>query len=149
MVIGPHVGAIVIATLCYAISVNVIKYKLSHLKNIELAALAFSLILFPSLLIGFCSGTIKTIQENEFALQGVFYISILSIVGTAIALVLFNNLISNSSVLFATSVTYLIPVVAVVIGLYFGEKTEFVSSWFNGCCLSGVFVANYLGKIRK
>lgn len=144
-----HLGAIVLATFCYAISVNTIKYKLKHLKSVELAALAFSLILLPSLIIGYFSGTIETFETNKYAYQGLFYISILSVLGTAVALVLFNQLIAISSVLFATSVTYLIPVVAAVIGLYYGEVISVfqISSMF--LVLSGVFVANYLGKIKR
>ncbi len=144
-----HLGAIVLATFCYAISVNTIKYKLAHLKSIELAALAFLLILLPSLLIGYFSGIMETFENNDFAFQGLFFVSILSVLGTAIALVLFNKLISMSSVLFATSVTYLIPLVAAFIGLYFGEKISVFQFASMFLVLSGVFVANYLGKIKK
>ena len=141
-----HLSAIVLATLCYAISVNTIKYKLSHLKSLELAALAFSVILFPSIIIGYFSGTLEVFESNDFAFQGLFYISILSVLGTAVALVVFNKLISISSVLFATSVTYLIPVVAGVIGLYYGESISVFQVLSMFLVLSGVFVANYLGK---
>ncbi|HIP32488.1 MAG TPA: DMT family transporter [Crocinitomicaceae bacterium] len=141
-----HIFAIVGATFCYAISVNTIKYKLPHLRSIELAALAFSVILLPSLLIGLKSGVIETIKTNEFALEGLFYITILSVIGTAMALIIFNKMISISSVLFATSVTYLIPIVAVVIGLYFGEQIGWIQIIAMGIVLLGVFIANYLGK---
>ncbi|MBL1281411.1 MAG: DMT family transporter [Fluviicola sp.] len=141
-----HIIAVVIATLCYAISVNTIKYKLPHLKSIELAALAFLLILIPSAIIGLNSGVIETIQNNEFAMEGLLYIAILSVVGTAFALILFNKMIAISSVLFATSVTYLIPIVAVLIGLYFGERIGWYQVFAMLLVLFGVFVANYLGR---
>ncbi len=144
-----HLTAIVMATLCYAVSVNVIKYKLKHLKSVELAALAFLLILVPSAIIGYSEGTVGVILNNDFAFQGLFYISILSVLGTAIALIFFNHLISISSVLFATSVTYLIPIVAAVIGFYHGEKLSLFQVVSVFVVLSGVFVANYLGKIKK
>ncbi len=143
-----HIGAIITATFCYAISVNTIKYKLSHLKSIDIASLAFSIILLPSLFIGLFSGTIDVFKTNEFALQGFFYITILSVLGTAIALVFFNQLIASSSVLFATSVTYLIPVVAVVIGVYHGEVMSVFQILSMFLVLLGVFIANYLGKKR-
>ncbi len=141
-----HIFAVVIATFCYAISVNTIKYKLPHLKSVELAALAFMIILLPSIIIGYKSDVFYVIETNEFAFQGLFYISILSVVGTAIALILFNKMISISSVLFATSVTYLIPIVAVVIGLYFGERIGWYQIIAMGIVLLGVFIANFLGK---
>ena len=51
-----------------------------------------------------------------------FYILILSIVGTAIAVILFNFLLKQSSSLFSSSVTYLIPLVAIFWGNYDGEE---------------------------
>ena len=144
-----HLLAVILAALCYAISVNTIKYKLSHFNSIDLAALAFSLILIPSALIGVSNGTMIKITSNEFAFQGLIYISILSVLGTAIALVMFNKLISISSVLFATSVTYLIPVVAVLIGLSFGEKLSVYQVGSMLIVLTGVFVSNYWGKKKE
>lgn len=144
-----HLMAVILAALCYAISVNTIKYKLGHFKSLELAALAFALILIPSIIIGVYNGTVKEIYTNEFALQGLGYITLLSVVGTAIALVMFNKMIAISSVLFATSVTYLIPVVAVVIGLCFGEKLSLYQVGSMFIILLGVFVSNYLGKRKR
>lgn len=144
-----HLFAIVLATLFYAISLNTIKHRLSHLKSLEIASLAFFLILMPSIIVGLNNGTLDTISTNKFALQGMFYIAILSVIGTAIALVIFNQLIAISSVLFASSVTYLIPVVAVLIGLYFGEKISILQIGAMLIVLGGVFIANYLGRKKK
>jgi drug/metabolite transporter (DMT)-like permease len=141
-----HVGAILIATLCYAISVNTIKYTLQHLSGLEITALSFMLTIVPSIIINLYSGTVETIQTNEYAYQGLGFIIILSVVGTAFAVVLFNVLISNSSVLFASSVTYLIPVVAVIIGLSFNEHINIYQIGSMAIVLTGVFVANVLGK---
>jgi drug/metabolite transporter (DMT)-like permease len=141
-----HVGAILIATLCYAISVNTIKYTLQHLSGLEITALSFTLTIVPSIIINLYSGTLEAIQTNEYAYQGLGFIIILSVVGTAFAVVLFNVLISNSSVLFASSVTYLIPVVAVIIGLSFNEHINIYQIGSMAIVLTGVFVANVLGK---
>ncbi|MFT6981610.1 MAG: drug/metabolite transporter (DMT)-like permease [Crocinitomicaceae bacterium] len=141
-----HVGAILIATLCYAISVNTIKYTLQHLSGLEITSLSFMLTIVPSIIINLYSGTLETIQTNEYAYQGLGFIIILSVVGTAFAVVLFNILISNSSVLFASSVTYLIPVVAVIIGLSFNEHINIYQIGSMAVVLTGVFVANILGR---
>lgn len=143
-----HVVAILIATLCYAISVNTIKYTLQHLSGLEITALSFMLTIVPSIIINLYSGTLETIQTNEYAYQGLGFIVLLSVVGTAIAVVLFNVLIANSSVLFASSVTYLIPVVAVIIGLSFNEHININQIGSMAIVLTGVFVANVLGKIK-
>lgn len=144
-----HVAAIVLATLFYAISLNTIKFTLQHLKSTEITALSFSLILLPSLSLNYTSGTLNTLASNPHAWNGFFYIFILSAVGTAFAVILFNKLISSASVLFASSVTYLIPVVALFIGLGFGERVNVWQIVSMFVILLGVFVANVLGKSKK
>jgi drug/metabolite transporter (DMT)-like permease len=72
-----------------------------------------------------------------------FYISILGIIGTAMAVFLFNGIIKNSSALFASSVTYLIPIVAVIIGFYFSEEITWNQVGSMVIVLLGVFIVNY------
>jgi len=116
------------------------------LKSIEIASLAFLTVLIPSIVIGFFSGSFVEIQTNENAAEGLFFIAVLSIIGTAIALILFNQLIALTSVLFSSSVTYLIPVVAMLIGVVFGESITLIQVASMLVILSGVFVANVLGR---
>lgn len=141
-----HVGAVVIATLGYAISLNTIKYTLQHLKSTEITALSFLIILIPGIPAVYFSGTLDTIATNPHAMTGLGFIAILSIVGTAFAVILFNRLIANASILFASSVTYLIPVVALLIGLGFNEEINFAQITSMLVILSGVFVANVIGR---
>jgi drug/metabolite transporter (DMT)-like permease len=76
-------------------------------------------------------------------MEGLGYISILAIFGTAMAVFLFNGILSMSSALFASSVTYFIPVVAVIIGFFFKESLSWgqIASMF--VVLAGVITANY------
>ncbi|MCH2223943.1 MAG: DMT family transporter [Crocinitomicaceae bacterium] len=141
-----HIMAIIIATLCYAISLNTIKHTLSHLKSVEIASLSFLIIFAPSIIITLQQGTLDVISNNTFASQGLLYIGILSVIGTAFALILFNKLVAISSVLFASSVTYLIPIVAMIIGIYFGEKINSLQIISMGVVIAGIFIANVLGK---
>jgi drug/metabolite transporter (DMT)-like permease len=141
-----YVGAVVIATLGYAISLNTIKYTLQHLKSTEITALSFFIILIPAVPAVFLTGSFETIASNPHALTGLGYIAILSVVGTAFAVILFNRLISSASILFTSSVTYLIPVVALLIGLGFNEEINLYQIGSMVIILSGVFAANVLGK---
>jgi drug/metabolite transporter (DMT)-like permease len=77
------------------------------------------------------------------------FIGILAIIGTAIAVILFNELIKNSSTVFASSVTYFIPIVAVSIGLFFNESLSVwqVSSML--IVLSGVFFINLWDTLKN
>ena len=141
--------AIVAATFLYAISLNTIKHTLQKFKAIEITSLAFGIVLLPAIFMNIKEGTLQTIQTNSFALEGLGYIAILSVVGTALAVILFNQLITATSTLFASSVTYLIPIVAVLIGIQFGEKINLKQIGAMFIILFGVFIANYWVIIRN
>jgi drug/metabolite transporter (DMT)-like permease len=140
---GWHVSAIVVATFLYAVSLNTIKYTLQRFKAIDITALAFLLVLLPALFSMLQQGTVHTIRTNSHALEGLSYITLLGVIGTALAVILFNQLIASSSTLFASSVTYFIPIVALFIGLSIGEKINLFQIGAMFIVLTGVFIANY------
>lgn len=144
-----HILAIVFATLLYAISLTTIKNKLSNFNSFEITSLAFFIILPFSIIGFFMTDTLHTFQNNPMASQGIFYIIILSIVGTAFAVVLFNRIIAFSSALFASSVTYFIPIVAVFIGFAFGETLTIGQILSMLVVLTGVVIANVSLKKSK
>ena len=137
-----HVMAVVFATVCYALSTNTMRYNLSHLPALEVTSVAFVFAFLPAVFCFFYFETPATIIENEHAGKGLIYISVLAIVGTALSLILFNYLISKTSALFASSVTYLIPIVAVVIGFFDGELLSWIQILAMLIILMGIFTAN-------
>jgi drug/metabolite transporter (DMT)-like permease len=107
---------IIVATLCYAISLNTIKNYLQEMSAIDISGLAFFVVgPFCLLALGFSDFSFK-MMNSEGANLALFYIIILSTVGTSIALVLFNQLVKGTTAIFASSVTYLIPIVAIFWG---------------------------------
>lgn len=144
-----HILAVVLATFFYAISLNTIKHTLQMFKAVEITSLAFMLVLPPALLANWNFDTLQTIQTNEHAWGGLIYIAILAVFGTAIAVILFNQIISVTSALFASSVTYFIPVVAVVIGLNFGEHISGGQIVAMGVILIGVLMVNLGPQLAK
>ena len=141
--------AVATATLCYAISVNVIKYKLSEYKAIEIASIAFGTTLIPSAIITYFSGAIDFLQHEPKAWEGLGFICILSVVGTVIALFYFNKLIAISSTIFASSVTYIIPIVALFFGLSDGESIHYLQVLAMFVILGGVFMVNRVERLQK
>lgn len=113
---------ILIATMCYAISVNTIKRYLLDLRAIEITAFGILIVGIPATIYLLFSDIPERIIENPYLWEGVFYTAVLAIGATSIALVLFNYLIKMSTALFASSVTYIIPLVAVYWGILDGEK---------------------------
>ena len=137
-----HIICVLGATLCYAISLSVIRYKLRHYKSLDIAAIAFLLLLIPSTALFFTEDTISVIQNTPEIRKSFAAILILSIIGTALALFIFNTVIKNTSALFASSVTYFIPIVAVVFGFFFHEKITAPQIGGMMIALLGVFIAN-------
>ena len=140
--------AVAAATLCYAISVNVVKYKLGEYKALEIASIAFGTTLIPSAIITYFSGAVDFLQHEPKAWEGLGFISILSIVGTVIALFYFNKLIAISSTIFSSSVTYIIPIVALFFGLSDGESIHYLQVLAMFVILCGVFMVNRVGSKR-
>ncbi|MDX1445841.1 DMT family transporter [Lishizhenia sp.] len=143
-----HIMAIVLATLCYATSVNTIKNNLQGMKPFAITSMAFLFTLLPALILGWYYGVQDTIINNPHALSGLGYISILSLVGTALAVIIFNQLIANSTALFASSVTYFIPMVAVLFGMLDGERITIYQVLAMTVILTGVYIANKIAVKR-
>lgn len=143
-----HVLAIVLATFLYGVSLNTIKHKLNHLTALDITSIALLLVLLPALIANGYFGTLKTIQTNKYALEGLGYIAILGIVGTAFAVLIFNKIIALRDALFASSVTYFIPIVAVFIGFGFQETINFAQIGSMLIVLLGVFFVNYWPQLQ-
>ena len=134
---------VVVATLCYAINVNLIKTYLSHLDSLTITALTFFFVGIPlTMFILFASDVPSNLIHKPETLVGLGYLSILSVIGTALALIAFNKLIKTSSPVFASSVTYLIPVIAIAWGIVDGEVFKLTYAFWFTIIILGVFLVN-------
>lgn len=102
---------VVIASLCYAINVNLIKRYLSDLSSLSITTGNFMVLLVPAIVILSFSG-FQDVMYDDKVQYSIWFIVVLGVVGTGVANVLFFKLIQMSSPVFATSVTYLIPIIA-------------------------------------
>lgn len=136
-----------VATTMYAINVHVIK---QHLQNIPVLALTtgcFSVLLIPSLVVLFFTGFFSTeVLTDETVQVSILYIGILAVLGTGIAKILFNRLVQVSNPTFTTSVTYVIPIVALFWGVLDGEKFTLIQVLAGAVILIGVYLTH---KKRK
>ncbi len=134
---------VIIATIMYALSVNIIKRHLQNVPAITIAVGNFVAIIIPAVIALIYSGFFNSevIQAPELPMS-LFYILLLSLFGTAIAKVFFNKLVQISTPVFASSVTYLMPVVAVIWGLLDGEGFGFWQIIATLIILLGVYLAN-------
>jgi drug/metabolite transporter (DMT)-like permease len=140
---GRYASLIVIAAACYGIAVNIIKFYLHEIKPAHITSLSF-LMLGPGVMVYLIAGTefVSKLQSDAHAWNGLIYLTILGVVGTAIAVIIFNRLIKETTAVFASSVTYLIPIVAVAWGLLDGEQMTWDQVLFMGLILLGIFLIN-------
>lgn len=112
---------ILIATFCYGMNVFFIKRFLPDLSPLTISAGNFAVLLIPSVLILLSTGFTAEVSQTQVQLS-CLYIIMLGLFSTGISNVLFYKLIQMSTPIFATSVTYLIPIVATGWGLLAGER---------------------------
>jgi drug/metabolite transporter (DMT)-like permease len=132
---------IIIATICYGINVNQVKYKIKNLNGLELTSIAFMFVgPFAGVYLLFTDLSAITSSPNYLLDLG--YIAILAVIGTVLALVIFNTLIQYTSALFGSSVTYVIPVFAIMWGIFDDEKITIWQFLWIGLIFIGVYLVN-------
>ncbi|PAM92044.1 permease [Flavobacterium sp. IR1] len=131
---------VVVATLCYAINVNLIKKYLSDLNSLSITTGNFAVLLLPALVILSTTDFTQRIHF-EAAEHSILFVAVLGVLGTGIANVLFFKLIQMSSPVFATSVTYLIPIVAFFWGLLDNEMLTPIQFFGAFVILIGVYLS--------
>lgn len=110
----------IIAAMCYAVNVNLIKKYLSDLSPLSITTGNFAVLLIPALVILSCTDFFEVAHLPEVK-TSMLFIGILAIMGTCVANILYFKLIQISSPIFASSVTYMLPVVAFFWGMLDGE----------------------------
>lgn len=135
---------VIVGTINYALSVNIIKRHLQYVPALTIAVGNFVAIIIPAIIILILDGffTSEVIQSPNLKLA-LFYVVLLSIFGTAFAKIMFNKLVQISTPVFASSVTYLMPIVAVMWGLLDGEVFSLWQALATIFILFGVYLANY------
>lgn len=138
-----YAGFVLLATIMYAFNVNIIKRYLQDVKAITIAAGNFAAIMIPAFVVLLFVDFFSTETFNrEGFLMSIGYVVILSAFGTALAKVLFNKLVQMATPVFASSVTYLMPVIALIWGLLDGEGFSLSQLLATGLILIGIYLAN-------
>ncbi len=132
---------IIVATICYALNVNILNKYLKEFNGIETATMIFTLLGPLAALLLFQTDFFSKLNSPK-ALINLGYISVLGIFGTALATIIFNNLLKNTSPVFASSSTYIIPIVAVLWGVADHEYISFIQILSMALILAGVMILN-------
>jgi drug/metabolite transporter (DMT)-like permease len=133
---------VVLATALYGINVNMVHKHLSQVGSLHIAAVALSLSAIPALVVLFFTGYFKLNYLDRGILLSTGFASLLGVFGTAISTVFFYILLKRAGAVFASMVTYGIPVIAIGWGIVYGEQIGWKQLLSMLVILSGVWVAN-------
>jgi len=133
---------ILIASVGYALNVNILKKYLQDVDAVAIAVANFVLMIIPAFIILWNTHFFKTFQPTHTNIMALVYMTILSVFGTALAKILFNKLVQIATPIFSSSVTYIIPIVAVTWGILDGEKISFIQFISGLVILFGVYLVN-------
>ncbi len=137
-----YIALIVLATIFYGINVNMVSKNLRGIGSLQIAAFALTTIAFPALLVLIFSGFFNLSFSDPAILKAIGYSAVLGVAGTAFASIIFYKLMKSAGPVFSSMVTYGIPVIAIMWGIWYDEKI----GWQQWLCLlvilTGVFVAN-------
>lgn len=133
---------VVVASVGYAFNGNIVKRHLSDLDALAITTGNFLLLFAPGLIVLASTGFFTTFSSSDVELNALLYIGVLSVLGTGIAKTMYNQLVHISSPVFSSSVTYLIPIVAVFWGIIDGERLSLVQVLAGMIILLGVYLVN-------
>jgi len=134
---------VVLASIGYALNVNIVKRYLNDLSALSIVTGNFLLLIIPALIVLISTGFFTDFSftdSNNLASLG--YITVLAIFGTGIAKVFYNKMVHLATPIFASSVTYLIPIVAVFWGILDGEELSITQLFAGLIILLGVYLLN-------
>jgi len=138
-----YAGLVLVSGVMYGANVNIIKRYLQDVKAITIAVGNFAAIIIPAFIVllftNFFSKETFELPDFKMAL---LYVILLSAFGTALAKVMFNKLVQMATPVFASSVTYLMPIIAVAWGLLDGEGFSILQGLATILILIGVYFAN-------
>lgn len=143
-----YTGFVLLATLFYGINVNMVQQKLRNVGSLHIAAVAFTGLIPPSLIVLFFSGYFNLPLTEEKYILGTSASAVLGVLGTAIASILFYMLVKRAGGLFASLVTYGVPFVAIGWGLYYNEQITLMHVAALMVILAGVYIANKTPKYK-
>jgi drug/metabolite transporter (DMT)-like permease len=133
---------IYLTTVGYAASVNLIKKYLTNIPPEAVTAGIFLSISPPAIIVLYFSDFTDLNFQDPLILKSIFFVLVLGVFGSAIAQTLFNKFVKISSPIFASAVTYTMPVVAIFWALIDGETLSIMQFFATAIILIGVSLVN-------
>ncbi len=132
---------IVLATICYATSTNLVGFYLRDVNSIIISAISFVMVGLPAMAYLFTTGFSTTLLEHPQGWEALGYISILAVISTVLASILFFKLVQITTPVFASMISYIVPIVALLWGVLDGEVITLAHFSGMGLILVGVYLS--------
>jgi drug/metabolite transporter (DMT)-like permease len=133
---------ILVATVFYGITVNLVSYYLKGIDGFKIASVSLTIVAIPAAFILWQQNVFSLALYDDEARWSIAIACLLGVVGSAIATALYYVLIQNAGGLFASLVTYAIPIVAIIWGLLANEQITAIQLGCLAIILLGVYLAN-------
>ncbi len=133
---------IVLATICYGVNIALVHHHLKGYSSLQLGSIALFFCAIFALPVLIFTDFFPLLSAPEVPWRSLAASVTLGVLGSGIASVLFYILINRAGALFASMVTYALPVVAIGWGLLAGERISFMQVLCLGVILAGVFIVN-------
>ena len=141
---------LLLATLCYAMSTTTVKSKLMDVSSTILSAFVFSFVLFlPSVIALLSTGFVTEFTFSKENMIGLGFVSLLSVFGTGLAMMMNYRLLKVSTPLFASTVTLLMPIVAIIWGVLDGEKLTTLQFAGTSIIIAGLIFLRAKTAVKK
>lgn len=137
---NPYALLVVLSALMYGFNVNITG---KHLKSINPVLLSAWTLCGVAVLAGVTLFSTDFVSRiNQDVVTPLLLVILLGAINSGIAAIIFNYILQIASPVFASSVTYLIPVVATMIGFLDGEPISLYHYFGMSVILVGVYLIN-------
>ena len=141
-----YASLILLATIFYGMNVNMVSHFLKDVNPVHIATVSIAFMIIPTAFVLWQQHFLQLAFEDEKVQFAILESVMLGIVGTAIATALFYVLIKRAGGLFASLVTYSIPVVGIIWGIADGEIVGPIQFGCLAIILAGVYITSKNSK---
>ena len=130
---------IVLATICYGLTANLVSSRLSNMNGLTINAAAYALVSGPSWIYLFSTDVTTDVTTHPEGITSLCAVLTLGLLGTFLASIIYFKLILEAGALFGSMVAFLMALVSLFVGAYFGEPLSAVHFVSAALILSGIY----------
>lgn len=133
---------ILVATICYGTNINLVRRHLTDYSAVQVSAISLGFCAILAVPVLLFTHFFAVFSGPDIPWKSISAAATLGLLGSGIATVLFYYLISKTGAMFASMVTYALPIVAVGWGFLAGEHIHPLQILSLGIILGGVYLVN-------